>query len=226
MKRLRLIMADDHSLVLAGFRKLLEDEFDIVAVVEDGRTLVAAARQLHPDVILLDISMPLLNGIDAARHIRRESPGVKLIFLTMHSEPEYVQEALAAGGSGYLLKRSAASELVTAIRIVSAGKQYITPVLNKDLREFLSETGPKNALSPLSTRQREVLQLIAEGRPMKEIAFRLNISIKTVQHHKHCLTSKLGIRSTAGLTAYAIEKGIIGSRRSACGVDPRHLIDG
>ena len=211
MKRLRLIMADDHSLVLAGFRELLEDEFDIVAVAEDGRTLVGAARVFQPDVILLDISMPLLNGIDAARRIRSEAPGTKLIFLTMHSKPEYVQEALAAGGSGYLLKRSAASELATAIHTVSAGKQYITPVLNKELREFLSETASKSRSSPLSGRQREVLQLIAEGRAMKEIAYLLNISMKTVEHHKHCLRLKLGIRSTAELTMYAIENGIVGS---------------
>lgn len=211
MKRLRLILADDHSLVLAGFCKLLEDDFDIVTIAEDGRTLVAAAHEFHPDVILLDISMPLLNGVDAARRIRIESPSTKIIFITMHSNPEYVREALCAGASGYLLKRSAASELVAAIHAVSAGGQYITPVLSPDIRDFLSETGSTNRPFPLTFRQREVLQLSAEGRAMKDIAFVLNISMKTVQYHKHCLTLKLGIRSTAELTMYAIESGLIAS---------------
>jgi DNA-binding NarL/FixJ family response regulator len=210
MKRLRLILADDHSLVLAGFRALLEHEFDVVATAGDGRSLVAAARELHPDIVLLDISMPLLNGIDAARHIRRNSPDTRIIFLSMHSDLEYVREALAAGASGYLLKRSTASELISAIQVVSQGGQYITPVLNKELRDYFSETGSSNRASPLTSRQREILQLIAEGRAMKEIAYLLNISMKTAQHHKHCLRLKLGVKSTAELTMYAIENGLLG----------------
>jgi DNA-binding NarL/FixJ family response regulator len=211
MKRLRLIMADDHSLVLAGLVTLLQQEFDVVATVEDGRSLVAAVRKWRPDIVLLDISMPLLNGLDAAKLIRTASPETKTIFITIHSNPEYIRQALAAGASGYLLKRSAASELTKAIETVSAGRQYLSPVLNKALRDFLSQAGTHTRVAPLSFRQREVLQLIAEGRPIKEIAFLLNISTKTVQHHKHCLTVKLGIRSTAELTMYAIETGLIAS---------------
>lgn len=204
-------MADDHTLVLAGFRKLLETECEIVRVAEDGRTLVCAAEELHPDVILLDISMPLLNGIDAARQIRKTSPESKLIFVTMHSNPEYVREALSAGGSGYLLKRSAASELVPAIHAVFGGSIYITPILNKELAGFMStpETQLRSCL--LTPRQREVVQLIAEGRAMKEIAFILNVSMKTVEYHKSCIYSKLGVRTTAALTKYALDNGIIGS---------------
>jgi DNA-binding NarL/FixJ family response regulator len=210
MRRLRLIMADDHTLVLAGFRKLLETECEIVRVAEDGRTLVCAAEELHPDVILLDISMPLLNGIDAARQIRKTSPESKLIFVTMHSNPEYVREALSAGGSGYLLKRSAASELVPAIHAVFEGSTYITPILNKELAGFMSTSDTLRSCT-LTPRQREVVQLIAEGRATKEIAFILNVSMKTVEYHKSCIYSKLGIRTTAALTKYAIDNGIIGS---------------
>ena len=209
MKRLRLIMADDHALVLAGFRKLLETECDIVSVAEDGRALVAAAEEFHPDVILMDISMPLLNGIDAARKIRRASPRSKIIFVTMHADPDYVREALSAGASGYLLKRSAASELLPAIHAVFKGETYITPVLNKDLLGLLAASDQQPKASPLTPRQREVLQLTAEGRAMKEIAFILNVSPKTVEYHKNCICLKLGTRTTAGLTKYAIDNGII-----------------
>lgn len=209
MKRLRLIMADDHALVLAGFRKLLETECDIVCVAEDGRALVAAAEEFHPDVILMDISMPLLNGIDAARKIRRASPRSKMIFVTMHADPDYVREALSAGASGYLLKRSAASELLPAIHAVFKGETYITPVLNKDLLGLLTASDQQPKSSPLTPRQREVLQLTAEGRAMKEIAFILNVSTKTVEYHKSCICLKLGTRTTAGLTKYAIDNGII-----------------
>lgn len=208
MNRLRLIMADDHALVLAGLRKLLEAECDIVSVAEDGRALVAAAEELHPDVILMDISMPLLNGIDAARQIRRASPKSKMIFVTMHADVDYVREALSAGASGYLLKRSAASELLPAIHAVFNGGTYITPILNKDLRGLM--TAPeKSRYCTLTPRQREVLQLVAEGRAMKEIAYILNVSTKTVEYHKSCIGLRLGIRTTAGLTKYAIDNGMI-----------------
>jgi DNA-binding NarL/FixJ family response regulator len=207
MKKLRLIMADDHTLVVAGFRKLLESEFEILDVAEDGRSLVQAAERLQPDVILLDISMPVLNGIDAARQIRSRAPNSKLIFVTMHSNPDYVREAFRAGGSGYLLKRSAASELVPAIRAVFAGDQYITPLIDRELVSLgdEEETGP----GALTERQREVLQLIAEGRAVKEIAAILNLSSKTVEYHKNCIARRLGTRTTAALTRYAIHNKII-----------------
>jgi DNA-binding NarL/FixJ family response regulator len=209
MKRLRLIMADDHALVLAGLRKLLETECDVVSVVEDGRALVAAAEEFHPDVILMDISMPLLNGIDAARQIRRASPKSKMIFVTMHADADYVREALSAGASGYLLKRSAASELLPAIHSVFNGGTYITPILNKHLPGLMSAPDQECRSCALTPRQREVLQLVAEGRAMKEIAYILRVSTKTVEYHKNCIGLKLGTRTTAGLTKYAIDNGII-----------------
>jgi len=208
MKKLRLIMADDHTLVLAGFRKLLEAEFDIMDVAEDGRSLVRAAEQLKPDVILLDISMPMLNGIDAARQIRARAPNSKLIFVTMHSNPDYVREAMRAGASGYLLKRSAASELVPAIRAVFAGHDYITPLIDRELVRPLPD---KDETSPtaLTDRQREVLQLVAEGLAVKEIASILHVSSKTVEYHKTSIARRLGIRATAALTRYAIDHKIV-----------------
>jgi DNA-binding NarL/FixJ family response regulator len=211
MKPFRVMMADDHTLVLAGFQKLLETECDIVGIAEDGRTLVTEAEQLRPDVILLDISMPLLNGLDAARQLTKVTPDTKIIFVTMHANPEYVREALSAGASGYLLKKSAASELLPAIRTVVSGSTYITPILNKDLMGLIASSDPKSRSSPLTPRQREVLQLIAEGRAMKEIAYILHLSTKTVEYHKSCIGLKLGLRSTAAMTKYALENGIVGS---------------
>jgi DNA-binding NarL/FixJ family response regulator len=208
MKRLRLIMADDHTLVLAGFRKLLEADFDIVDVAEDGRSLVQAAEQLKPDVILLDISMPLLNGIEAARQIRMRAPNARLIFVTMHSNPDYVREAMRAGASGYLLKRSAASELVPAIRAVFAGNQYVTPLIDRELVSLRGDAQEASS-NALTDRQREVLQLIAEGRAVKEIASILHVSNKTVEYHKTCIYRRLGIRATAALTRYALDNKIV-----------------
>lgn len=202
-------MADDHALVLAGLRKLLEAECDIVSVAEDGRTLVNVAESLRPDVVLLDISMPLLNGIDAARQLRKVSPNSKVIFITMHADSDYVREALLAGGSGYLLKSSAGSELLPAIRAVFSGEIYITPALNKSLLDLMGSGEQQAKSCRLTPRQREVLQLIAEGKAMKEIAYILNVSPKTVEYHKNCIGSKLGARTTAALTRYAIENGIV-----------------
>jgi DNA-binding NarL/FixJ family response regulator len=203
MKRARLLLADDHALVVAGLRKLLEPEFDVVGTVADGRALVVEAERLQPDLILLDISLPLLNGIDAARTVKNAFPGVKLVFVTMHSDPDYVAEAFRAGGSGYVLKRSAASELVTAIGEVLAGRTYLTPLV-------AVQPAPARRTGKLTERQREVLRLVAEGRSTKEIAAILRISIKTVEFHKSGIMQKLSIRSTAELTRYAIDHGIIG----------------
>ncbi len=204
MKRARLLLADDHALVVAGLRKLLEPEFDVVGTVADGRSLLDAAQRLTPDVILLDISLPLLNGIDAARAVRKALPDIKVVFVTMHSDPDYVSEAFRAGGSGYVLKRSAASELGTAIREVLAGRDYLTPLV-------APHPAPGRRTPELTARQREVLQLVAEGRTTKEIASILHISIKTVEFHKAGIMQKLSMHSTAELTKYAIDHGMIGS---------------
>lgn len=214
MKKPRVLMADDHSLVLAGLRKLVEAECEVVGAVEDGRALVEAAQKLRPDLILLDISMPLLNGLEAARQLRILVPESKLIFLTMHASPTYATEAFQVGASGYLLKRSAASELSLAIRSVLQGQHYLTPLLTKDvldsvLKPSTGERG-KAAFAALTARQREVLQLVAEGRGTKEIATILNVSVKTVEFHKSRIMQQLDIHTTADLTKYAITHGITG----------------
>src|SRR5579863_10326379 len=191
-KRARILLADDHSLVAAGLCKLLEEEFDLVGSVGDGRALVTAAKREHPDVILLDISMPLLNGVEAARQLRVAVPTAKLIFVTVHSDTPYVIEAFRAGASGYVLKRSAASELLTAVHKVLDNNVYLTPLIRsaavEDFFKAPSEQGPL-----LSKRQREVLQLVAEGHSAKEIAKSLKISSKTVEFHKGLIMKKLDL---------------------------------
>lgn len=205
MNRPRLLIADDHLLVVEGLRKLLDPEFEIVGVVDNGRSLLRLASVLKPDVILLDISMPGLNGIDAARWLKRRTPDVKLVFLTMHKDVSYVTEAFHAGASGYVSKDSVFSDLKKAIHEVVKGRSYITPQLADKLGGW---TGGKLA-SDLTPRQREVLQLVAEGRSAKEIAVALDLSVKTVEFHKASIAQKLGIRTTAELTRYAIAHGII-----------------
>ena len=214
MKKPRVIMADDHSLILAGLRKLVEAECEVVGTAEDGRTLVEAAKKLRPDLILLDISMPLLNGLEAARQLAKLVPESKLIFLTMHASPTYATEAFQAGASGYLLKRSATSELSQAIKSVLQGQQYLTPLITKDvldsvLKPSTGERG-KAASTALTPRQREVLQLVAEGRGTKEIATILSVSVKTVEFHRSRIMQQLDIHTTADLTKYAITHGITG----------------
>jgi DNA-binding NarL/FixJ family response regulator len=209
-KRPRVLLADDHTLVSAGFAKLLENDFDLIGTVSDGRALVTAVLDRNPDVILLDISMPLLNGFEAARQIRTHSPAAKLIFVTVHSDTPYVIEAFRAGASGYVLKRCAASELLTAVHQVLDNNIYLTPLIRSaavdDFLKAPSEQGPI-----LSKRQREVLQLVAEGHSAKEIAKSLKISSKTVEFHKALIMKKLDLHSTAELTRYAIENGIAGN---------------
>ena len=215
--RPRLLLADDHTLLLEGIRLMLEPEFELVGSVEDGQALLAAAKTLKPDVILLDISMPVLNGIDAARRLRKLLPSAKLIFLTMHADPDYVAEAFRVGAMGYLLKRAAASELLTAIRAVVKGRHYVSPLVTRNaLQSLISPPGPEGKLSDrLTPRQREVLQLVAEGRSRKEIAAILNISVKTVEFHKATLMRELNLGTAADFTRYAIEHGIITAERSS-----------
>ena len=208
-KRPKVLLADDHTMVAAGLAKLLEDEFDLVATVEDGRTAIAAARQHRPDVVLLDITMPVMNGIEATRRIHAESPRCKLIIVTMHSDRAFVEQAFGAGASGYVLKRSAASELPLAIHQVLEGKLFITPLLNEPAPEKLAKAaGSGHQL--LSARQREVLQLVAEGNSAKQVAAILKISSKTVEFHKALILKKLKLRTMADMIRYALQEGMVG----------------
>jgi DNA-binding NarL/FixJ family response regulator len=211
MKKPSVLMADDHSLILAGLRKLVEGECEVVGTVQDGRALVEAAQTLRPDLILLDISMPLLNGLEAARQLRTLVPDSKLIFLTMHASPTYATEAFQAGASGYLLKHSAAEELSQAIKSVLQGRHYLTPLLTKEVMDSVlsPSTGERGTPTALTARQREVLQLVAEGHGTKEIATILSLSVKTVEFHKARLMQQLDLHTIAALTKYAITQGII-----------------
>jgi DNA-binding NarL/FixJ family response regulator len=211
MKKPRVLLADDHTLVLDGFRKLLEEHCEIVGGVEDGRALIDAAERLEPDLMIADISMPHLNGIDAARQLRKRAPKAKLIFVTMHADPAYVSEAFKAGASGYLLKRSAGSELIQAIHAVMQGHFYLTPLITKHVLEsVLTGSSPPQIDRPqLTSRQRQVLQLVAEGRTVKEIAGALNVSPKTVEFHKTQIMDHLDLHTTADLTKYALSHGLI-----------------
>jgi DNA-binding NarL/FixJ family response regulator len=209
MKRARILLADDHRLTLEGIRAILEPHHEIVGMVMDGRALLDAALRLKPDLIVLDITMPLLNGIDAAVQIKKSLPGVKLLFVTMHVNPAYLEAALNAGGTGYVLKSAAREELLEAINSVLNGRIYVTPSLSSEHLERFTDPSRAAATLRLTTREREILQLIAEGRAAKEIAFRLNISIKTVAFHRENIKKKLGLGNTAELTKHAIEQGLI-----------------
>jgi DNA-binding NarL/FixJ family response regulator len=207
--RPRVILADDHCVVAEGLRGLLEPHFDVVGVVSDGRELISATEKLNPDVIVLDISMPSLNGIDAARQIRSANKQVKLVFLTMHREAAYAARALDAGGSGFVLKHSAPAELVKAVHEALNGGTYITPQVAGELLATLRQgDSATDAAGELTQRQREVLQLVAEGRSAKEIASVLNISRRTAEFHKARLMETLGLRTTAELIQYAIRTGV------------------
>jgi DNA-binding NarL/FixJ family response regulator len=209
MGKPRVLLADDHALILGAFEKLLAGECDIVGQVGDGRALVAAVEALSPDVVVLDISMPLLNGLEAGRQIKQKSRNVKLVYLTMNEDPDLAAEAFRAGASGYLLKSSAASELTTAIREVSQGRSYITPLVAKGLVEALQHTSDRKPGEDLTPRQREVLQLLAEGRSMKEVASLLNLTPRTVAFHKYQMMEQLKVKSTAELIQYAVKHHIV-----------------
>jgi DNA-binding NarL/FixJ family response regulator len=209
-RRPRILIADDHQLVVEGLRKLLEDEFEVVGTVDNGHALLAAAGRLKPDVILADVSMPLLNGIDACARLRGLVPSSRVVVLTMHADRSYAAEAFKAGAAGYVLKRSATSELVRAIHTVLRGQRYVARALPASIlagARLAGEARPGH----LTARQREVLQLVAEGRGAKQIAALLRISVKTVEFHKARLMDQLDLRSTAELTRYAVQHGIVAS---------------
>ena len=190
---------------------MLDDQCDLVGMVEDGRALLEAAERVQPDIVILDVSMPLLNGIDAATQLKKSHPSIKVIFVTMHADADYVRSAFEAGASGYLLKRSAVDELEQAIRAVWAGHTYITPLIAKGLLDVLMTIGPGQSQQKktLTFRQREVLQLLAEGRTVKDIAIRLKISTRTVEFHKAQIMEQLNLRTTAELIKYALTHGIV-----------------
>jgi DNA-binding NarL/FixJ family response regulator len=204
-----VLLADDHALLLGAFEKLLATECEVVGQVSDGRALVAAAEKLKPDLIVLDISMPLLNGLDAGRQIKQKLRHVKLVFVTMNEEPELAAEAFRAGASAYLLKRSAASELVTAIREVMHGRSYVTPLVTEGLVGSLLQSGEHKSGHELTSRQREVLQLLAEGHSMKEVASLLKVTPRTVAFHKYQMMEQLHVKSTAELIQYAVKHHIV-----------------
>lgn len=210
MSRTRVLLADDHTLLLEAFKRLLEPEFEVVAAVADGRALMEKVRALKPDVVVADIAMPLLNGLEAARQLQEESLRPRLIFLTMNPDPEVANEAFRAGALGYLLKTSAASELTVAIRAVARGLKYVTPVMKRKLDEaFITNPSGDQRSRALTGRQREVLQLLVEGRPMKEAAAILNVAPRTIAYHKYKMMADLGLRSNAELIQFALEYKVI-----------------
>jgi DNA-binding NarL/FixJ family response regulator len=209
----RLLLADDHELLLDGLRKLLEPDFELIGTAKDGRAAVTAFQELQPDLLLLDIGLPLLNGIEAARQVKRIAPGARILFLTMQTDRIYIEEAFRAGAAGYVVKQGAARELVDAIRAVLRGRFYISASLAGKMGNADSgyPMDPSQVFGGrLTPRQREVLQLVAEGKAMKEIAQILQISVRTVEFHKNGIMEELGLRTTAELTRYALDHGIAG----------------
>jgi DNA-binding NarL/FixJ family response regulator len=208
---IRVLIADDHTLVAEGLRHLIEAERDIevVGVVADGREAVQQARDTQPDVVLMDLSMPELNGADATRAILERDARCRVIVLSMYAQREYVRRALKAGAAGYVVKRSAGKEVVEAIRAVHAGQRYLSPRVADVVLEDYADDKQDDALARLSAREREVLQLLAEGRTGAQIAERLSLSQKTVETYRARLVEKLGIRDLAGLVRFAIQKGLV-----------------
>ena len=210
MSRTRVLLADDHTLITAALRKLLEGEFEVVGSVEDGRALLNAAIDLRADVVVLDIGLPLLNGLDAGQQLRERHPGIKIVYLTQNRDPNLAVEAFRRKASGYLLKNSAASELSLAIREAVRGRSYVSPLIAKAMMECMLNRGPGGeGLPGLTPRQREVLQLLAEGKSMKEVAAILNITTRTVEFHKYRVMELLSLKTNAELVQYAVRQGIV-----------------
>ena len=210
MDKLRVLLAEDHSIVAEGLRAVLEPEVDVVGTVEDGRALLKAVAEHEPDIVITDLTMPNLNGIEAARQIVKEHPKIKVIVLTMHADIKFAEAAFRAGVHGYVVKRSGSVELLAAIKEVRSGNFYLTPRVTKDVLQFFVKRVPaSNRADNLTGRQREVLQLIAEGATIKGIAEGLNISPKTAETHRYAIMKELDLHTTAELTRFAIQQGII-----------------
>jgi DNA-binding NarL/FixJ family response regulator len=207
MNRPRILMADDHLMLLEAFKALLEPDFEVVGTVTDGRTLIEEFSRLHPDVVLLDVAMPLLNGLDAGRQLKAQRRSVKLIYVTMNPDPDLAGEALRLGASGYVLKTSAAQELKQAIQEALRGRSYITPLITREVVGSLIE--PRTRRPELTARQREVLQLLAEGKSMKEVAAILDLTPRTVAFHKYRMMEQLRVRTSAELVKFAVRQGMV-----------------
>jgi DNA-binding NarL/FixJ family response regulator len=208
MGRPRVLLADDHTLLAEALAKLLEPHVEVVGTVSDGRALLAAARELKPDMVLIDIAMPLLNGLDAGRQLRQAVPGCRLVYLTVSHDPDVAVEALRIGAAGYLLKTAAGTELLQAVDAVLRGRRYVTPLLRTAVEERL-QTGRGDVRPELTPRQREVLQLLAEGHSMKQVAGVLGVATRTVAFHKYRLMREFALRSNAELVQFAIRQGVI-----------------
>jgi DNA-binding NarL/FixJ family response regulator len=212
MARTTVLLGEDHTVVAEGLNALLKDAFELAGTAHDGRELVRMAEELRPDIIVTDLSMPLLNGLEAIRQIKARNPNTKFVVLTMHRDTQMAVEAIRAGATGYMLKVSPSEELITAIREVARGRMYVTTLLSKDLITLLLEAGnkPESDGPRLTARQREVLQLVAEGRTMKEVAAALKISPRTAESHKYDIMQALGVETTAELIQYAVRNKLIG----------------
>ena len=207
MTRPRILMADDHLILLEAFKALLEPAFDVVGTVTDGRTLLEEFSRLNPDVVLLDVAMPLLNGLDAGRQLKAQRSSVKLIYLTMNPDPDLASEALRLGASGYVLKSSAAQELKQAIQEALRGRSYITPLITRDVVGSLIHQ--RTSRHELTARQREVLQLLAEGKSMKEVGAILDLTPRTVAFHKYRMMEQLRLKTSAELVKFAVQQGMV-----------------
>jgi DNA-binding NarL/FixJ family response regulator len=209
ISRPRILLADDHRMVAEGLKSLLSDEFELVEVVEDGRALIDAAKKHRPDVIVADISMPHLNGLDALDVLKKSNPDVKVVFLTMHREVAYARRAMESGASGFVLKHSAPAELVLAIRAALAGETFLTSTLAGEVFQAIQGGENLDEAARLTPRQREILQLLAEGRSAKEVAAQLGISTRTVEFHKYHLMDSLKLHNSTELVHFAIKHGIV-----------------
>jgi DNA-binding NarL/FixJ family response regulator len=213
--RKRILLGDDHSLMLEGLTRLLEAEFDVVGMALNGRQLLELAENLKPDVIVLDIGMPELNGIEAARRLSKFLPSAKIVFVTQQLDPAYLRAAFALGAKAYVAKQTAAGELITAIQLAIRDRYYVTPLAGQEASQYIAQNPSLNPAEmfggKLTPRQREVLQLVAEGKSTKEISSTLGISPKTVEFHRNSLMDELGMRTIAELTRYAISQGMINS---------------
>jgi DNA-binding NarL/FixJ family response regulator len=209
MKPVTVLLADDHRIVAEGLKRLLEPEFELIGVVEDGRALLVAAGELQPDVIVSDISMPELNGVEALEELKKVDPGARVVFLTMHHNVAYARQALAAGALGYVLKHSAVEELILAVRAAAGGRTFVSPAIAGELLDSLraGDGADDTPANKLTLRQREILRLLVDGHSAKAIAARLGISPRTVEFHKYAMMESLGLTSTAELIRFALQSG-------------------